>query len=151
MADACNTGDELTIELSANDSEHLLLMKKHLCANHPISYRTRNKSKMVSLRIASRYLCQQLNKWGCIPNKSFSLQYPNSLPKEFRRDFIRGFFDGDGCIYIRSDEKSKIFSMYSVSLSFLMKIKSIIEEELKVELHHYTQDNGHIISAMKKG
>lgn len=150
MADGCNTGDELTIELSAKDKNQLLMMRKDLCADHPISYRKRNESQMASLRISSRYLCQQLDKWGCIQNKSFVLQYPSNLSKEFERDFIRGFFDGDGCIHVHKNEKSKTFSMYSVSSSFLIRIKDIIEQETEIKLHYYTQDNGHIISIMKK-
>lgn len=150
MADGCNTGDELTIEISAKDKDHLIMMKNSLDANHPIHYRNRKKSKMASLRIANRYLCKQLDKWGCTQNKSFTLQYPSELPIHLTKDFIRGFFDGDGCIYIRNDEINRIFSIYSVSLSFLMTMKNIIERDSKVELHHYTQDNGHIISAMKK-
>jgi intein-encoded DNA endonuclease-like protein len=62
---------------------------------------------------------------------------------------IRGFFDGDGCIHIRNNGKSKVFSIYTVSLDFLMQIRNIIERDTKIKMHHYKQDNGHIISVMK--
>ena len=39
---------------------------------------------------------------GCTPRKTYNLTFPNDdiVPKEFKRDFIRGFFDGDGCICV---------------------------------------------------
>jgi intein/homing endonuclease len=41
-----------------------------------------------------------LIKNGCIPNKSLIISFPtlDIVPKELLRHFIRGYFDGDGCI-----------------------------------------------------
>lgn len=34
---------------------------------------------------------------GLYPNKSLTMQFP-SIPKRFLGHFIRGYFDGDGCV-----------------------------------------------------
>ena len=42
-----------------------------------------------------------LNNYGCTPNKSLTLKFPDEsifTDKSLIRHFIRGYFDGDGCI-----------------------------------------------------
>lgn len=43
---------------------------------------------------------EDLGKLGCRPRKSLSLTFPtpDQVPDGFLRHFIRGYFDGDGCI-----------------------------------------------------
>ena len=48
--------------------------------------------------IFSKHLAEQLAKIGCPPRKSFILKYPDWLDKDLRSHFIRGYFEGDGCI-----------------------------------------------------
>lgn len=51
--------------------------------------------------IANKHLWETLNSYGCVPNKSLTLQFPDeSIFKDesLIRHFIRGYFDGDGCI-----------------------------------------------------
>ncbi len=49
-----------------------------------------NKSKMA----------QDLTKLGCMPNKTWELRFPteDQLPRIYIRDFIRGYWDGDGYV-----------------------------------------------------
>lgn len=50
---------------------------------------------------SNKHLWQTLNKYGCTPNKSLTLKFPNEnifKSKDLIRHFIRGYFDGDGCI-----------------------------------------------------
>jgi hypothetical protein len=151
MADGSNTNNELKIEISAKDEDHLLKMKKDLNATQIISRRKRLDSEMVLLGLSSRYMCKKLSELGCIKNKSYTLQYSKQIPKFLVRHFIRGFFDGDGCIYIHKKTGNKTWSIYSVSKSFITEIKKIIELETKLKLHIYTQGtNGHRIVIYKK-
>jgi intein/homing endonuclease len=49
----------------------------------------------------NKNLWSVLNSYGCIPNKSLVLQFPKESifkDKSLIRHFIRGYFDGDGCI-----------------------------------------------------
>lgn len=53
------------------------------------------------LEFPNKKMCEDLIALGCIPNKSLILQFPTDkiVPKEFMSHFIRGYFDGDGCIW----------------------------------------------------
>ena len=72
----------------------------------PIKYRKTkfNDKEYDSCRITINCtkLCRDLIRLKCIPNKTYDIKFPtfDIVPHEYMRDFIRGYFDGDGCIYI---------------------------------------------------
>jgi hypothetical protein len=43
-------------------------------------------------------MCNDLINHGATPRKSLTLAFPQSLPLNLTRHFIRGYIDGDGCI-----------------------------------------------------
>lgn len=47
-----------------------------------------------------------LLKLGLYPNKSLTVKFPD-IPQKFINHFVRGYFDGDGCIYF---EKAMSYS-----------------------------------------
>ena len=53
-----------------------------------------------TLQIANKLLGDGLIRHGCVPKKSLVLKYPTSVPVELQWHFIRGYFDGDGCLSI---------------------------------------------------
>lgn len=69
---------------------------------------------------------------GLTERKSLTLNFPN-IPDEFIPDFIRGFFDGDGCAYKSTTTSNKIkydyifVSFTSGSDSFIEKLKNILK------------------------
>ena len=60
------------------------------------------------MRAEARVFCKKmffdLNKLGIIPNKTGKESIPN-IPDDLFNHFVRGFFDGDGTIYKRSNRK----------------------------------------------
>ena len=58
------------------------------------------------LRIGSHKLYDALVKLGLYPNKSLTIQFP-VLPKKYAHDFIRGYLDGDGCVYLQKSRGVK--------------------------------------------
>lgn len=51
--------------------------------------------------IRNRHLWETLNSYGCTPNKTLTLSFPNDQifqPEDLIKHFIRGYFDGDGCV-----------------------------------------------------
>lgn len=53
------------------------------------------------VEIHSKHLWKQLNNLGVIPNKSLILKFPKESifsDKSLIKHFIRGYFDGDGCL-----------------------------------------------------
>ena len=63
--------------------------------------------------------------------KSNTVEFPN-VPKEYLSDFIRGYFDGDGCIMnLKNNRVNSAFTCGSKK--FLDKLLEILKEEAGVE------------------
>lgn len=58
-----------------------------------------NGKKKYILNICSKKLSEDLESLGATPNKSLTLTFPEAIPKNLMNHFIRGYFDGDGCIW----------------------------------------------------
>lgn len=84
--------DSFLLELKSN---HKLYVIKN-------SLRNENWSDQCMLTITSAKMSEDLSRLGCIPNKTKSLNFPTSdiVPNELIHHFIRGYFDGDGCVWI---------------------------------------------------
>jgi len=85
---------ELSLKLS--DKHHLQKLKKSLNAEIEVktdSFRSR-------FCIGDAIFCKALISKGITPRKSLTLEFPTEkqVPKELVRHFIRGYYDGDGCI-----------------------------------------------------
>ena len=52
------------------------------------------------LAFSSKQIGESLISQGCVPKKSLILKYPKSVPELLSWHFIRGYFDGDGCLCI---------------------------------------------------
>ncbi len=85
---------ELGLKLS--DSGHLLKFKRFIKAENKL-YLTSFSCKY---SFYSKNMKLDLIKLGCIPRKTEKLKFPTSkqVPKHLQRHFIRGYFDGDGCL-----------------------------------------------------
>lgn len=58
--------------------------------------------------IGNKHLWETLNSYGCTPNKSLTLQFPEEnifKDKSLIRHFLRGYFDGDGCLSISKKDQ----------------------------------------------
>ena len=84
---------QFELALGLKDRKHLEKFKKFMEYEIDLiidSYRCR-------FVLSNKHLWTTLNNYGCTPNKSLTLQFPN-ISENFIRHFIRGYFDGDGCI-----------------------------------------------------
>lgn len=52
------------------------------------------------LALVSNKLVSDIEKLGVVENKTFKLSKIPNIPTEYIRDFIRGYFDGDGSVFI---------------------------------------------------
>jgi len=111
-ADGCIADSDgtkrLQTSLKSEDYEHLHKLKKSLKSTHPIHFRIIKSGKMqgkkyCSLFIRTNELCNALIKLGCTPRKSLTLEFPE-LPKNLIPHFIRGYFDGDGSVFISKEK-----------------------------------------------
>lgn len=106
-ADGCITRMEsnLDIGLQYSDRNHLVKFINSINGDidmindKTVKCSLNNKSYESSrLTIGSKKMCQDLIRLGLGPRKSSILNFPTNIPKELMRHYLRGYFDGDGCI-----------------------------------------------------
>ena len=147
MADGYNHESKscVALRLQVGDREILEKYKKFLETDTPIYTFTRTTlvNKLIrqycELTICSPYFSEQLARLGCIQGKTYTLEFPN-IPESLYSHFIRGYFDGDGCLSVRnrlSRRKSHGKSMsYQFTIvgreSVLLKIQDILVNNLNI-------------------
>ena len=65
--------------------------------------KSRNRD-VFDIKISSSKMKSDLLKLGISPNKTMSVGYP-LIPENLQNHFMRGVFDGDGCISIHHDKR----------------------------------------------
>ena len=136
----------LRVTLKHEDADILTKIKSSLdftgrIHNRELKSKQRDTSgyKISELSISNKYLITRLFSLGVVPNKTLIIQYP-TLPRHLHRHFIRGFFDGDGSIYLRKDRKNGInFELSCASRDFIVEIAKIIHNEIGVEVQVYAK------------
>lgn len=94
------------LELSIRDQTHLKNFNKDIDGNVDITTRHRTSryhGKTIAgdicvLRLYCSDMAKDLISHGCCLNKTAVKQAPSGVPGELMRDFIRGYFDGNGSI-----------------------------------------------------
>lgn len=102
-SDGCVAGqtNQIYIELQKSDRELLEKLNLSIQNERPVKdYETGRGYENSKLYFYSKDIKSDLAKYKIIPNKTYSEDYgfPDLLPKEYWIDYIRGLFDGDGCI-----------------------------------------------------
>lgn len=110
--------------IKLKDEDVLQQFKKELKTEAPIRRIEKPFSAYV-LAISCKKLCQHLINQGCVPNKTRVIQVPK-LRNDLYRHFIRGFFDGDGCLQLQDKIYHCRFDLTSASIIFLEQIRPII-------------------------
>jgi intein-encoded DNA endonuclease-like protein len=118
--------------IQITDLDLLDKIRKVLESNHKIGLREgKGKEKnLYRLQIGSKEMCQDLRRLGYAENKTKSLFVPN-VPRKYLADFVRGYFDGDGSVWVGNSHKERInpdpamlLVFTSCSLDFLSRLKS---------------------------
>ena len=140
MADGYNHEDKTAVclRLQTEDEEILEKFKVFLKSDVPIY--TFNRVTKVShlqreykeVRVNSVYLSKQLAKLGCNQGKTYTLEFPNCISDDLVPHFIRGYFDGDGCIAItnRNNRKSPNSKEYQFTLTGRKEFLEIVQQHL---------------------
>ena len=112
FADGCNSHNGITIGLSEGDEYILYKFIQYLYPDNDrplycslLSLKNKNHKNSYKLVIQNINIKNKLEEYGLVPRKSLILKYPDKLPDEYFKDFLRGYFDGDGCIRIKKGKK----------------------------------------------
>ena len=60
----------------------------------------RRDQNVCRLEIANGELAEWLLSWGCLKNKSLTVELSKGIPEKYLADCVRGVFDGDGSLTI---------------------------------------------------
>lgn len=107
-ADGCNhtSHNSITLVLQAEDMQVIERVKQELEYEGNIRFSAKDKPQYKDkyiLCINDEYMSNQLNKIGMVDNKSLILEFPKCVPMNLINHFVRGYFDGDGCIYLNKE------------------------------------------------
>jgi hypothetical protein len=97
----------LDLCLQKADKDHLIKFKQFLDTDSEIKNKfikgmDGKKYEAVRIYVSKKILVEDLINKGCFPNKSLTLKFPSYdiVPKHLMPHFIRGYFEGDGSIYL---------------------------------------------------
>ena len=132
-------------------TDKLLLqdIKKVVGAEHVISKRKRvgNEKASYRIQIGSIEMCNDLRYLGFGERKAKRLVLPN-VPRKYFCDFVRGYFDGDGNVWMGKIHKDRRVPMMalrvvftSCSQDFLSRLKDTLNEAIKTNGSVIIQDS----------
>jgi hypothetical protein len=148
-SDGCNQPkyNKATVLLSVKDIKHLKKLCRSMKINLKCIYiyppsptaiikgRYINAKYSCRLSINSKKVSEDLLKLGVFPQKAETLDFPKEswVPNKLMSHFIRGLFDGDGCI-TKSMNKNVIHYRILIASSpiFCNKFSKYIKKELNI-------------------
>lgn len=130
------------IRVTSIDKDRLEFIVKELGAEHPIRRLKKiqpSEKRRYFVRIGSKQLYESLHRFGLTPKKSLTVRMP-IVPKKFLVHFVRGYFDGDGCVFVETalnPRKRKILKALRViftsgSKRFLIDLEKIMRKNFIV-------------------
>ena len=96
----------IKITLKTSDYEHLLKFNKAIDGN--LTLKIDNKGAGCKIIVTCKKMSEDILDKGVMQCKSNKIIFPNFISKELMPHFIRGYFDGDGCIPIHRRKETHI-------------------------------------------
>ena len=144
-------GNYISIGLEKTDEYILEKIKNEFKFDGKI---VKNKN-MRQLTVGSVIMKNDLINLGLCINKTSDCTFPNTIPNQYIKDFIRGFMDGDGSIVITKQNNSKDYLSVSFVGTYEMitgLIKSLNEElDLKIRTPYKPKNSEHIYTIKYNG
>lgn len=134
---------QFSIKIKNTDKDILLKLAADLNFNpEKIIERTEERNgtitKCAEIKIYNKTFCKSLIDLGVVPKKTGKEIMPKQIPQDFKKDFVRGFIDGDGWI---GKDNAQI-GICSTSTSIIDDINNYFLEALKFKLHVYNRKDG---------
>ena len=117
----------IEISLKSDDIHHLEKLKKAINYEKNIKIsKTSFRSERCRLFFNNKHMWNILNSYGCTPNKSLNLKFPDIKIFEDNNliiHFIRGYIDGDGCISYNNINKTRMSIKILGTYDFLYNLQ----------------------------
>lgn len=97
-------GNQYVVQFASCDKEVIEGFIRDIHGDMPVI--TENRGDRLSpcyrVHLTSEKMYKDLEGHGCTPRKSLTLKFPSvdDVPKHLMQHYIRGFFDGDGSVFI---------------------------------------------------
>lgn len=131
FSDGYISGQQLGLRLKKTDKDVLRKIKDYFCEQ----IKLQEEKTSYTFVVSSYKVINNLMKIGMKRNKSYKeLSIPN-IPIELKRHFIRGYFDGDGTIYVCKRKK------YNHLKAAICSSSNCILKEFKKEMSLYNIDS----------
>ncbi len=144
-ADGYNNRINNTVVLSLfkQDREILEQINQEVGSNKPLfesNYINKDdgvERHMLILAMASKHMCESLEKWGLTQNKTFTITFPDFLKEDLIPHFVRGYFDGDGCACISRRKDNGKLDFQSTIMSSIGFCEGLIEYLKKQDINFH--------------
>jgi len=105
--------------IQIKDGELLNEIKKTIKSTHTISLRKskENANDLFRIQIGSIEMCDDLRRLGFNENKTKNMSIPK-VPNKYFIDFVRGYFDGDGNVWVGLVKKGKNTRSWVIQTAF---------------------------------
>ena len=143
-------GQFLCVQIT--DKKLLESIKKVMGAEQAIGVRPPDKSKsnekiLYRLQIGSVEMCNDLRALGFSERKTRSLAVPN-VPNKYFPDFVRGYFDGDGNVWVGDIHKERKTKTKAILVAFTSGSYGFLKK-LQEKLHLHGLGFGYIYGSKK--
>lgn len=144
----CASDYSIIIGLQAEDKYLLERINQEMGNTKPLMFVQKSLENpkwkdMYRLVIYSETMQNALIVKGMIPRKSLRIVYPSWMPDNLHKHFIRGYFDGNGCIHqYRTDIFDPVVELCSTK-NFCSELIKICKEHLNIEAHMYEAHKSH--------
>jgi len=126
-----------TLNITSVNLKHLYKLRKALKSEHKISRKLGGglNTFAYQLQIRNPIITNDLMKLGIFPRKTSHLN-PIKVPQKYFNSFVRGFFDGDGTVYIYKVNNTPQIKVDFISTSyhFIGNLNSRICDNLGIPL-----------------
>lgn len=144
-ADGCNKTSKRQVDISLQEEDiHILEdIKREIKTSRPLSFKNYkdknpNHKNQYKLSITNKHISETLSSLGMVDAKSLVLEFPKWLNEDLYSHFIRGYFDGDGCLYLGNGKCNPEVSIVS-TIMFIEKIQEILDNQIGVTMRIKTQ------------
>jgi hypothetical protein len=106
----------VSLDLAVRDLKLVELFRNEVAPGVPIRRRPprRRSGEQAVIAITSEQLVTDLARWGVIPRKTWSLDWPRHLPSNMRRPYLLGYFDGDGYITVAQRYRGRVYGRWGL-------------------------------------
>jgi hypothetical protein len=105
------------VALYTADRSILLAMRVCMKSEHAVSARFSKTGCVYRIQVGSKEWFDDLSDLGLVPNKVTRMRLPR-VPHTFFGDFVRGYFDGDGNVWIGEIHKKRKTSHVTLQVMF---------------------------------